>query len=150
MKRQYKDNSLIGYFQEVEGRYNWRGPPYNMIMHTLQTGIVKEIFRTEAELLLYIREIFLIQMKYRLQSMYNHMVGRAASDVSPFYSIILSYITKYLYNSYYKFYFHLNWEKFILEISELKKENLGTEGIEFCHKLCLSNFYIFRTQWRTA
>ena len=33
--------------------------------------------------------IFLIQMKYRLQSMYNHMVGRAASVVSPFYSILL-------------------------------------------------------------
>ena len=35
--------------------------------------------------------IFLIQMKYRLQSMYNHMVGRAASFVSPFYSILLGY-----------------------------------------------------------
>ena len=28
--------------------------------------------------------IFLIQMKYRLQSMFNHVVGRAASDASPF------------------------------------------------------------------
>ena len=28
-------------------------------------------------------------MEYRLQSMYNHMVGRAASFVSPFYSILL-------------------------------------------------------------
>ena len=27
--------------------------------------------------------------KYRLQSMYNHMVGRAALIVSPFYSILL-------------------------------------------------------------
>ena len=34
---------------------------------------------------MYIRQIFLIQMKYRLQSMYNHLVGRAASVVSPFY-----------------------------------------------------------------
>ena len=33
--------------------------------------------------------IFLIQMEYRLQSMYNHMVGRAASFVSLFYSIFL-------------------------------------------------------------
>ena len=30
--------------------------------------------------------IFIIQMKYRLQIMYNHMVGRTASVVSPFYS----------------------------------------------------------------
>ena len=22
---------------EIEGRYNWRGPPYHMIIHTLQT-----------------------------------------------------------------------------------------------------------------
>ena len=28
-------------------------------------------------------------MKYRLQSMYNHMVGRAASGISPFYFILL-------------------------------------------------------------
>ena len=28
-------------------------------------------------------------MEYRLQSMYNHMVGRAALVVSPFYSILL-------------------------------------------------------------
>ena len=27
-------------------------------------------------------------MEYRLQSMYNHMVGRAASGVSPFYSLL--------------------------------------------------------------
>ena len=40
---------------------------------------------------MYIRQIFLIQMKYRLQSMYNHMVGRAASVVSPFYSILLNF-----------------------------------------------------------
>ena len=32
--------------------------------------------------------IFLIQMEYRLQCMYNHMVGRAASVVSPFYSLL--------------------------------------------------------------
>ena len=32
--------------------------------------------------------IFLLQMEYRLQSMYNHMVGRTASVVSPFYSIL--------------------------------------------------------------
>ena len=38
---------------------------------------------------LYIKQIFLIQMNYSLQSMYNHMVGRAASFPSPLYSILL-------------------------------------------------------------
>ena len=33
--------------------------------------------------------IFLIQMEYRLQSMYNHMVGRVVSVLSPFYLILL-------------------------------------------------------------
>ena len=38
---------------------------------------------------LYIRQIFHIQMKYRrLQSMYNHMVGRTSSVISPFYSLL--------------------------------------------------------------
>ena len=27
-------------------------------------------------------------MEYRLQSMYNHMVGRTASIISPFYSLL--------------------------------------------------------------
>ena len=27
-------------------------------------------------------------MEYRLQSMYNHMVGRTASVISPFYSLL--------------------------------------------------------------
>ena len=40
-----------------------------------------------------IRQIFLIQMEYRLQSMYNHMIGRAASVVSPLYSILLGSTT---------------------------------------------------------
>ena len=39
--------------------------------------------------------IFLIEMEYRLQSMYDYMVERAASVVSPFYSILLdSYLSK--------------------------------------------------------
>ena len=33
--------------------------------------------------------IFLIQMKYRLQGMYDHMAGRAGSISSPLYSILL-------------------------------------------------------------
>ena len=52
---------------------------------------------------LYIRQIFLIQMQYRLQTMYNRMVGqvgRAASVASSFYSILLATITqKYIYRS---------------------------------------------------
>ena len=38
--------------------------------------------------------IFLIQMKFRLQIMYNHMVGRAASIVSP-WSILYSLVKTY-------------------------------------------------------
>ena len=38
---------------------------------------------------MYIGQIFLIQMKYRLQNMYN--VERAASVVAAFYSILLGY-----------------------------------------------------------
>ena len=39
--------------------------------------------------------IFLIQMEYRLQSMYDYMVERAASVVSPFYSFLHdSYLSK--------------------------------------------------------
>ena len=45
--------------------------------------------------LMCIRQIFLIQMKYRLQSMYNHMVGRTASVISPFYSVLLECSTSY-------------------------------------------------------
>ena len=40
---------------------------------------------------MYIRQIFLIQMEYCLQSRYNHIVGRAASVVSPFYFILLGF-----------------------------------------------------------
>ena len=37
---------------------------------------------------MYFRQIFFIQMKYRLQILYNHMVGRAASVVSPLCSLL--------------------------------------------------------------
>ena len=33
-------------------------------------------------------EYFLYKWSTRLQSMYNHMVGRAASVISPFYSLL--------------------------------------------------------------
>ena len=32
---------------EIEGRYNWRGPPYHMIMHALQT--VLHLYKTYSE-----------------------------------------------------------------------------------------------------
>ena len=41
---------------------------------------------------MHIRQIFLNQMEYRLQSMFNHMVGWAASVISPFYSTLLGRI----------------------------------------------------------
>ena len=57
-----------------------------MIIHALQT-----ILHLNKKYLdrLYIRQIFLIQLEYCLQRMDNHMVGRAASFVSPFYFILL-------------------------------------------------------------
>ena len=48
---------------------------------------------------MYIRQIYLIQMEYRLQSMYNHMVGRTASVISPFYSLLPGiFLSLYLSN----------------------------------------------------
>ena len=38
--------------------------------------------------------IFLIQMKYHLQSMYNHVVGRTVSIIPPFYSLLLGVTPK--------------------------------------------------------
>jgi len=37
---------------------------------------------------MYIRQIFLIQMEYRLQCMYNHMVERTTYVISPFYTLL--------------------------------------------------------------
>ena len=37
---------------------------------------------------MYIRQIFHIQIKYCLRSMYNHMVGRTVLVISPFYSLL--------------------------------------------------------------
>ena len=79
---------------EIEGRYKWCGPPYQIIMLCRRYSIwIRNIC------LMYIYcvynnlyWIFLPQMewiKYRLQNMYNHMVGWAASVVSPFYFILL-------------------------------------------------------------
>ena len=49
---------------------------------------------------LYIRKIFLIQMKYRLQNMNNHMVGRAGSIPAPLFSILLKQNLKELLSKY--------------------------------------------------
>ena len=38
-------------------------------------------------------------MKYSLQSMYNHMVGRTASVISPFYSLLPEADKLYSYKS---------------------------------------------------
>ena len=52
-------------------------------------------------------------MKYRLQSMHNHMVGRAASVISPFYSILIEILTmaqhKNQTSQILNFFFKLNW-----------------------------------------
>ena len=64
---------------EIEGRYNWRGPPYQMIMLCRRYSIwIRNIclmynYHVHNNLFW----IFHIQMEYRLQSMNNHMVGRA-------------------------------------------------------------------------
>ena len=54
--------------------------PYDYTCFADGTPFVSEVFRIGY----YIRQIFLIQMKCRLQSMYNHMVERTVSVVSPF------------------------------------------------------------------
>ena len=38
---------------EIEGRYNWRGSPYHMIMYALQT--VLHLYKNYLEWLLYTR-----------------------------------------------------------------------------------------------
>ena len=50
-------------------------------------------------------------MKYRLQSMYDHIVGRAASVVSPFYSILPGlYLPSILYSQgYISLLFYTPW-----------------------------------------
>ena len=45
------------------------------------------------------QKIFLIQMKYRLQSM-NHMVGQAGSISAPLFSILLKQNLKELLSKY--------------------------------------------------
>jgi len=64
--------------------------PYDYTCFADGTSFVKEIFvpyRVNNNIFW----IFLIQMEYRLQRMHNHMVGRAASVLSPSYSIFLAY-----------------------------------------------------------
>ena len=72
---------------EIEER---RGPPYYMIIHALQTvtSFKLEIFTITAYTITY-SEYFLYKWSTRLQSIYNNMVGRVASVVSPLNSILL-------------------------------------------------------------
>ena len=71
-----------------------------MLIHALHTGtpFVYEIFRKgycirgncSSE------KYFLFKWSTRLQSMYNHMVGRTASVISPFYSLLPEVDSKFL------------------------------------------------------
>ena len=68
----------------IEGRYNWRGSPYHMIIHALQTGtpFVYEIIGYCIRSKYTSDKYFIYKWSTRLQSMYNHMVGRTASVIS--------------------------------------------------------------------
>ena len=57
--------------------------PYDYTCFADDTSFVYEIFRIGYCIRgnCNIRQIFLNQMEYRLQSMYNHMVGRTASVI---------------------------------------------------------------------
>ena len=76
--------------------YNWRGPPYHMNMHAFQTAF--HLCKKYSELVNCIRgnctsdKYFLFKWSTGLQSMYNHIVGRATSVLSPLYSILLGLI----------------------------------------------------------
>ena len=76
--------------RNMEDRYNWRGSPYHMIIHALQTVFhLNKKYLSDVQLLrIQLFWIFDIQMKYCLQSMYNRMVGRTASVISFFYSLL--------------------------------------------------------------
>ena len=69
----------------IEGRYKW------LYMLCRRYSIRIRNIQLLYTRYLYIRQIFLIQMEYRLQSMYINIVMRAASFVSPFYSILLGH-----------------------------------------------------------
>ena len=63
-----------------------------MIVHALQTGapFVYEILTIDYSIRskCTLDKYFLYKWRTRLQSMYNHMVGRTASVISPFYSLL--------------------------------------------------------------
>jgi len=63
-----------------------------MIIHALQTGtpFVYEVFRIGycIRSKCTSEKYFLYKWSTRLQSMYNHMVGRTVSVISPFYSLL--------------------------------------------------------------
>ena len=76
----------------IEGRYNWRGHPtiwLYMLCRQYSIGIRNICLIYNYRVYNNLFWIFLLQMEYRLRSMYNHMVGQAASALSPLYSILL-------------------------------------------------------------
>ena len=81
--------------QEVWTRYNWRGPTYvskwlYMLFRRFSICIRNICLMYNYRVYNNLFWIVLTQMEY--QSMYYQMVGRAASVVSPFYSILLVYV----------------------------------------------------------
>ena len=118
----------------IEGRYRC-GPPYHMILHVCRRysiWIRNICLMYKNRVYNNLFWIFLIQMEYRLQSMYNHMVGRAASFVSPFYFILL--------DSNWRNWVHLApgksraifdfdwdyWNQFLIRHSQMYTKVLGT------------------------
>ena len=76
-------NHTISFKQIIFSKYATNLTPYHMIIHALQTVLY---LNKKNIVLMYnycvynnIFWIFLIQMEYRLQSMFNNMVGRAAT-----------------------------------------------------------------------
>jgi len=67
-----------------------------MIIHALQTVLhFNKKYLSDVHITAYTitySEYFLHKRSTRLQSMYNHMVGRAAAVISPFYSLLLGLI----------------------------------------------------------
>ena len=91
---------------EIEWRYNWRCQPYHMIIHALKTVLHLNKNYLTGEKLGWITQtktfwdakILAIQCIFsngvpHLQSMNNHMVGRAGSIPFPLFSILLGWFT---------------------------------------------------------
>ena len=68
------------------------GSPYHMIIHALQTGTSFEleifVWCTITAYTITYSEYFMYKWSTRLQSTHNHMVGRTASVIYPFHSLL--------------------------------------------------------------